>query len=152
MRDKGQDPGNAMLLRNVLRRVKRQRLKDDLITEGQRRAKQFGWHNIYTYSKSMAEAVIAGMLPAERWSMFRPAIVESAAEYPFPGWNQGFNTCTPLIYLLGGWFRHLPARSATPSTSSRSTTSAAASSSPAPRCCSATTRRCTSAAARTGTC
>jgi len=114
MRSKGQDPANAMLLRNVLRRVKRQRLKDELINEGQRRAKQYGWHNIYTYSKSMAEAVIARMLPADRWSMFRPAIVESAAEYPFPGWNQGFNTCTPLIYLLGGWFRHLPARIGNP--------------------------------------
>ncbi|HEY0133338.1 MAG TPA: hypothetical protein VGB85_04640, partial [Nannocystis sp.] len=33
---------------------------------------------------------------------------------PFPGWNQGFNTCTPLIYLLGGWFRHLPARIGNP--------------------------------------
>jgi len=114
MRSKGQDTGNAMLLRNVLRRVKRQRLKDELITEGQRRAKDWGWHNIYTYSKSMAEAIIARMLPAERWSMFRPAIVESALEYPFPGWNQGFNTCTPLIYLLGGWFRHLPARIGNP--------------------------------------
>ena len=114
MRAKGQDEGNAMLLRNLLRRVKRQRLKDDLIAEGQRRAKRWEWHNIYTYSKSMAEALIASMLPPERFAMFRPAIVESAFEYPFPGWNQGFNTCTPLIYLLGGWFRHLPARIGNP--------------------------------------
>jgi hypothetical protein len=114
MRAKGQDEGNPMLLRNILRRVKRQRLKDDLIAEGQRRAKRWQWHNIYTYSKSMAEALISSALPAERWSMFRPAIVESALEYPFPGWNQGFNTCTPLIYLLGGWFRELPARIGNP--------------------------------------
>ncbi len=114
MRAKGQDEGNAMLLRNLLRRVKRQRLKDELIAEGQRRAKRWQWHNIYTYSKAMAEAIIASSLPADRFTMFRPAIVESALEYPFPGWNQGFNTCTPLIYLLGGWFRHLPARIGNP--------------------------------------
>ena len=42
------------------------------------------------------------------------AIVNWVAEYPFPGWNQGFNTCTPLIYLLGGWFRHMPARIGNP--------------------------------------
>ncbi len=114
MRAKGQDEGNAMMLRNILRRVKRQRLKDDFVAEGQRRATRWGWHNIYTYSKSMAESLIARRLPADRWAMFRPAIVESAAEYPFPGWNQGFNTCTPLIYLLGGWFRHMPARIGNP--------------------------------------
>ncbi len=114
MRAKGQDEGNAMMLRNILRRVKRQRLKDDFVAEGQRRATRWGWHNIYTYSKAMAEALIARALPPERWTMFRPAIVESALEYPFPGWNQGFNTCTPLIYLLGGWFRHMPARIGNP--------------------------------------
>ena len=114
MRAKGQDEGNPMLVRNLLRRVKRQRLKDELIAEGQRRAKRWAWHNIYTYSKAMAEALIARALPPERFAMFRPAIVESAADYPFPGWNQGFNTCTPLIYLLGGWFRHLPARIGNP--------------------------------------
>ncbi len=114
MRAKGQDEGNQMMVRNILRRVKRQRLKDDFVAEGQRRATRWGWHNIYTYSKSMAEALIAKALPPERWSMFRPAIVESALEYPFPGWNQGFNTCTPLIYLLGGWFRHMPARVGNP--------------------------------------
>jgi long-chain acyl-CoA synthetase len=110
IRDKRQDEGNQMLVRNVLRRVKRQRLKDDMVAEGQRRAQDWGWPNIYTYTKFMAEAIVAQTLPPERRTIFRPAIVESSLEYPFPGWNQGFNTSGPLIYLLGGWFRHLPAR------------------------------------------
>jgi long-chain acyl-CoA synthetase len=29
----------------------------------------------------------------------RPAIVESALKYPFPGWNEGMNTSAPLAYL-----------------------------------------------------
>lgn len=107
---KKQDAGNAMLVRNVQRRFKKQRLKDDMVTEGQRRAKLWGWPNIYTYTKFLAEAVVAARLPQERFTIFRPAIVESALEYPFPGWNQGFNTSGPLIYLTQGWFRHVPAR------------------------------------------
>jgi hypothetical protein len=47
-------------------------------------------------------------------AIFRPAIVESAIEYPFPGWNEGFNTSGPLVYLAGTWFRHVPARPGNP--------------------------------------
>lgn len=114
LKAKHQDTDNAMLVRNVQRRIKRQRLKDDMIAEGLRRAKKWGWPNIYTYSKFMAEAVIAARLPQDRFTVFRPAIVESAVEYPFPGWNQGFNTSGPLIYLTQGWFRHVPARDDNP--------------------------------------
>src|SRR5262249_2385087 len=32
-------------------------------------------------------------------SIVRPAIVESALAYPFPGWNEGFTTSAPLVYL-----------------------------------------------------
>ena len=111
---KNQDHTNAMLVRNVQRRFKRQRLKDDMVAEGLRRAKVWGWPNIYTYTKFMAEAILAARLPQERFTVFRPAIVESALEYPFPGWNQGFNTSGPLIYLTQGWFRHVPARDDNP--------------------------------------
>lgn len=114
IRQKGQDEHNAMLVRNIQRRFKRQRLKDDMIAEGLRRAKTWHWPNIYTYTKFMAEAIVIARVPAERRTIFRPAIVESAAEYPFPGWNQGFNTSGPLIYLTQGWFRHVPARDDNP--------------------------------------
>ena len=40
--------------------------------------------------------------------------MESAIEFPFPGWNEGFNTSGPLVYLAGTWFRHVPARSGNP--------------------------------------
>ncbi len=32
-------------------------------------------------------------------SIVRPAIVESAQSFPFPGWNEGFTTSAPLVYL-----------------------------------------------------
>lgn len=114
IRDKGGDEGNAMLVRNTARRIKRNLLKDAMVAEGQRRAGRWGFTNIYTYTKSMAEAVVARRLDPGRWTMFRPAIVESAMSYPFPGWNQGFNTCGPLSYALGSWFRHLPCKRGNP--------------------------------------
>lgn len=114
IRDKGGDEGNAMLVRNTARRIKRNLLKDAMVAEGQRRAGRWGFTNIYTYTKNMAEAWIARRLDPGRWSMFRPAIVESAMSYPFPGWNQGFNTCGPLSYALGSWFRHLPCKRGNP--------------------------------------
>src|SRR3982751_1787199 len=32
-------------------------------------------------------------------SIVRPSIVESAMSYPFPGWNEGFTTTAPLIFI-----------------------------------------------------
>ena len=32
-------------------------------------------------------------------SIVRPAIVESAVAFPFRGWNEGFTTSAPLVYL-----------------------------------------------------
>ena len=62
--------------------------------------------------------MLCGWLPCtqskQRPLILRPAIVESAVEFPFPGWTEGFNTSGPLAYLLGTWFRQLPARKEQP--------------------------------------
>src|SRR6266480_243139 len=33
-------------------------------------------------------------------SILRPSIVESALSYPFPGWNEGFTTTAPIIFMV----------------------------------------------------
>ncbi|MEZ4452342.1 MAG: SDR family oxidoreductase [Nannocystaceae bacterium] len=114
IRERGLDPNNETLVRNISRRLKRTAIKDAMIAEGQDRAKRWGWTNIYTYSKSLGESLLAPYLGKFKLSLLRPAIVESAMEYPFPGWNQGFNTSGPLSYMLGGWFRQLPMRRGNP--------------------------------------
>src|SRR5436309_5054004 len=71
---------------------------------GLQRAKWWGWPNIYTYTKSMAEQMIAAETGIAR-AIIRPAIVESSVAYPFTGWNEGFNTTAPLILFgLNGQF------------------------------------------------
>jgi len=95
-------------LENQIRKGRVRWLKTYLTEAGTRRAKELGWPNTYTLSKSLAESLMikhgAG-LPA---AVVRPAIVETSMAKPFVGWNEGINTSASLSYLLGTYFRQLP--------------------------------------------
>ena len=102
-------PGERTL-ETLARKLQRQRLKDALVDEGMERARALGWPNTYTYTKSMAESLLLERAPRLRLSVLRPSIVESSLEFPFPGWNESFNGTAPLAYIMGSWFRMVPAR------------------------------------------
>ncbi len=73
--------------------------RERLTELGVERAAFWGWPNIYTYTKSLGEQLVA----AEKemiCSIVRPSIVESAIKFPFPGWNEGFTTTAPLIFII----------------------------------------------------
>jgi long-chain acyl-CoA synthetase len=80
----------------------RERLREG----GMQRAEQWGWTNTYTYTKSMGEQLIAST-PGLAYAIIRPAIVESAMRFPFPGWNEGLTTSAPLVLMgaegVKGW-------------------------------------------------
>ena len=86
------------------------KLRDRLVERGLQRARELGWPNIYTYTKGLAEALLAEMGADLPVVIVRPSIVESARSFPFRGWNEGINTSAPLSYVLGTWFRQLPVR------------------------------------------
>ncbi len=99
-------------LENQIRKGRVRWLKTYLTEAGTRRAKELGWPNTYTLSKSLAESLIAkqiakygAKLPV---AVVRPAIVETSLSKPFLGWNEGINTSASLSYLLGTYFRQLP--------------------------------------------
>ena len=95
-------------LENQIRKNRVRWLKTYLTEAGTRRAKELGWPNTYTLTKSLAESLIAkygGGLPI---AIVRPAIVETSVSKPFLGWNEGINTSASLSYLLGTYFRQLP--------------------------------------------
>jgi len=75
---------------------------------GVERAAWWGWPNIYTYTKSLGEQLVAAETGIVR-SIVRPSIVESALAYPFPGWNEGFTTTAPIIFLVLKGQTKLPA-------------------------------------------
>lgn len=93
------EPCRGQALTNELSKVKRRFIEDTLIKAGQERALFWGWTNIYTYTKSIGEQVLAAS--GVPFTIVRPAVVESSVEYPFAGWNEGINTSAPIIYMVG---------------------------------------------------
>jgi long-chain acyl-CoA synthetase len=84
-----------------------------LVALGKRRAEHWGWVNTYTYSKSLGEQLIARENELD-WAIVRPAIVESALRFPFPGWIEGGRTAAPLVLMAMGGLKHWPVRRSTP--------------------------------------
>jgi thioester reductase-like protein len=83
-------------------------LRNYLTDAGIKRARELGWPNTYTFTKSLAESLITKYGTGLPVAIVRPAIVETSVAKPFQGWNEGINTSASLSYLLGTFFRQLP--------------------------------------------
>jgi len=95
-------------LENQIRKNRVRWLKTYLTEAGIRRARELGWPNTYTLTKSLAESLLARYGAGLPIAVVRPSIVETSVAKPFPGWNEGINTSASLSYLLGTYFRQLP--------------------------------------------
>ncbi len=91
------EPCRGTALEDELAKVKRKFVEGQLKEAGQERAHFWGWTNIYTYTKSIGEQVLANS--GVPFTIVRPAVVESSMEFPFPGWNEGINTSAPILYM-----------------------------------------------------
>ena len=80
-----------------------------LVELGRARAARWGWVNTYTYAKSIGEQILADQSDVP-YAIVRPAIVESALRYPFPGWIEGGRTAAPLALMALGGLLDWPAR------------------------------------------
>jgi long-chain acyl-CoA synthetase len=98
LQEQGRDPDDEGALKLAVARERKDWIRQELTERGIKRAAEWGWPNIYTYTKSMGDQLVARETEIVR-SIVRPAIVESAQRYPFPGWNEGFTTSAPLVYL-----------------------------------------------------
>src|SRR5437660_10749397 len=104
MRD-GDDPDALGL---AVARERKVWIRNRLTELGVERAKFWGWPNIYTYTKSLGEQLVAAETEIVR-GIVRPSIVESANSYPCPGWNEGFTTTAPIIFMTLKGQRQIPA-------------------------------------------
>lgn len=96
--EEGRDPDDLDAMGLAVARERKVWTRERLTELGIERAEFWGWPNIYTYTKSLGEQLVAmedGIVRA----IVRPSIVESAVSYPFPGWNEGFTTTAPLIFI-----------------------------------------------------
>ncbi|MEZ4311282.1 MAG: AMP-binding protein [Polyangiaceae bacterium] len=96
LRQRG-EPCRGSALDDELVKVKRRFVEKHLTDAGKERALFWGWTNIYTYTKSIGEQVLAAS--GVPFTIVRPAVVESSIEFPFPGWNEGINTSAPILYM-----------------------------------------------------
>ncbi|MFB1481259.1 AMP-binding protein [Corallococcus sp. RDP092CA] len=108
LEEEGRDATDEKTLRLAVGRERKLWLSGELVRAGMERAQHWGWPNTYTYAKHLGEQVLAGT-PGLRYSIVRPSIVESAAHFPFPGWNEGFTTSAPLAYAGIKGQRGIPA-------------------------------------------
>jgi alcohol-forming fatty acyl-CoA reductase len=76
---------------------------------GRRHAASLGFPDTYALSKALGERLLSEH--AERATIVRPSIIESAVSMPRPGWLEGIKVADPLIlaYAARG-LTHLPAR------------------------------------------
>ncbi|MBI3952019.1 MAG: SDR family oxidoreductase [Acidobacteria bacterium] len=95
-------------LETRIRRYRARWIRNQLVEAGMKRAKGLGWPNTYTFTKSLAESLIAKFGADLPIAVVRPSIVETSTQDPFQGWNEGVNTSAPISYLLGTYFRQLP--------------------------------------------
>ncbi|MGH9899349.1 MAG: SDR family oxidoreductase, partial [Pyrinomonadaceae bacterium] len=96
--DEGRDPDDPDSMGLAVARERKIWIKNRLTELGIERATWWGWPNIYTYTKSLGEQMVVAEEKMVR-AIVRPSIVESALSYPFPGWNEGFTTTAPLIFI-----------------------------------------------------
>ncbi len=101
------EPSDGPAFAAELAKVKRKFMKEQLVVAGVDRAKHWGWPNIYTYTKSIGEQIIARSgLP---FTIGRPASCESTQSFPFVGWNEGIGTSAPFIFLAMKGHVQIPA-------------------------------------------
>jgi long-chain acyl-CoA synthetase len=101
LEEEGRDPDHDKTVSLGVQRERKLWVAAELAKVGIERAQHWGWPNIYTYTKSLGDQVVSRAADEDglRVTIVRPAIVESAIRFPFPGWNEGFTTTAPLAFL-----------------------------------------------------
>ncbi|CAN5632486.1 HAD-IB family hydrolase [soil metagenome] len=89
--------------------LRRAWVRERLVERGTERAKELGWHDVYTFTKSLAERMVLRERGETPLVILRPAIIESSNAEPYPGWIQGSRMADPIIMAFAkGVLREFP--------------------------------------------
>ena len=99
-RTTGQVPNNSELELSAERK-RQQWVGKTLSQEGFSRSRHYGWFDTYTYTKAMGEQLLVKSRDGLNVIILRPSIIESSLREPEPGWIEGFQTSTPILFGYG---------------------------------------------------
>src|SRR5215203_5207795 len=89
--------------------LRRAWVRERLVERGTERARALGWHDVYTFTKSLAERTVVQESGETPLVILRPAIIESSYGEPYPGWIQGSRMADPIIMAFAkGIIREFP--------------------------------------------
>jgi fatty acyl-CoA reductase len=89
--------------------LRRAWMRERLVERGTRRARELGWNDVYTFTKSLAERMVVAERGETPLVIVRPAIIESSHREPYPGWIQGTRMADPIIMAFAkGILREFP--------------------------------------------
>ncbi len=89
--------------------LRRAWVRERLVERGTERARALGWHDVYTFTKSLAERMVIRERGEVPLIILRPAIIESSQHEPYPGWIQGSRMADPIIMAFAkGILREFP--------------------------------------------
>ncbi|HWS79635.1 MAG TPA: HAD-IB family hydrolase [Rubrobacter sp.] len=89
--------------------LRRAWMRERLVERGTLRARELGWNDVYTFTKSLAERLVVTERGETPLVIVRPAIIESSHKEPYPGWIQGTRMADPIIMAFAkGILREFP--------------------------------------------
>ncbi|HEX5915201.1 MAG TPA: HAD-IB family hydrolase [Rubrobacter sp.] len=89
--------------------LRRAWMRERLVERGTLRARELGWNDVYTFTKSLAERLVVTERGETPLVIMRPAIIESSHKEPYPGWIQGTRMADPIIMAFAkGILREFP--------------------------------------------
>ena len=89
--------------------LRRAWMRERLVERGTERARELGWNDVYTFTKSLAERTVVAERGLSPLIILRPAIIESSFREPYPGWIQGSRMADPIIMAYAkGLLREFP--------------------------------------------
>jgi alcohol-forming fatty acyl-CoA reductase len=89
--------------------LRRAWMRERLVERGTSRARELGWNDVYTFTKSLAERMVVAQRGEAPLVIMRPAIIESSHREPYPGWIQGTRMADPIIMAFAkGILREFP--------------------------------------------
>ncbi|MBA2618592.1 MAG: HAD-IB family hydrolase [Rubrobacter sp.] len=89
--------------------LRRAWMRERLVERGTERARELGWNDVYTFTKSLAERTVVRERGESPLVIPRPAIIESSFREPYAGWIQGSRMADPIIMAYAkGLLREFP--------------------------------------------